>query len=77
MWMQQKLAQKEYKTRHDWAGKVLHCELCKAFKFDHMEKMVYGQPNINLEWWDMTKERTILIHIIRPSNEPTQTTTDL
>ena len=27
-----KLAQKEYKTRHDWVGKVIHWELCKKFK---------------------------------------------
>ena len=26
-----KLAQKEYKTRHDWVGKVIHWELCKKF----------------------------------------------
>ena len=24
-----KLAQKEYETRHDWMGKVIHWELCK------------------------------------------------
>ena len=23
-----KLAQKEYKTKHDWAGKVIHWEIC-------------------------------------------------
>ena len=33
-----KLAQKEYKTRHDWVGKVIHWEMCKKFKFDHMNK---------------------------------------
>ena len=33
-----KLAQKEYKTRHDWIGKVIHCEMCKKFKFDHTNK---------------------------------------
>ena len=22
-----------YKTRHDWAGKVIHWELCKKFKY--------------------------------------------
>ena len=33
-----KLAQKEYNTRHDWVGKVIHWELCKKFKFDHMNK---------------------------------------
>ena len=31
-----KLALKEYKTRHNWVGKVIHWELCKKFKFDHM-----------------------------------------
>ena len=30
-----KLAQKEYNTRHDWIGKVVHWELCKKFKFDY------------------------------------------
>ena len=31
-----KLAQREYKTRHDWVGKVIHCELCKKFNFLHI-----------------------------------------
>ena len=30
------LAQKGYKTRHGWVGKVIHWEMCKKFKFDHM-----------------------------------------
>ena len=33
-----KLVQKEYKTRHDWMGKVIKWELCKKLKFDHMNK---------------------------------------
>ena len=33
-----KLAQKEYKTRHEWVGKVIHYELCKKLKFDHTNK---------------------------------------
>ena len=33
-----KLAQKEYKTRHDCVGKVIHWELCKKLKFDHTNK---------------------------------------
>ena len=33
-----KLAQKEYKARHDWMGKVIHWEMCKKFKFDHANK---------------------------------------
>ena len=30
-----KLAQNDYKARHDWVGKVTHWEMCKKFKFDH------------------------------------------
>ena len=33
-----KLTQKEYKARHDWVGKVIHREMCKKFKFDHVNK---------------------------------------
>ena len=33
-----KLAQKEYKTRHDWVGKVIHWKICKKFEFDHTNK---------------------------------------
>ena len=33
-----KLAQKEYKTRHDSVGKVIHWEMCKKFKFDQTNK---------------------------------------
>ena len=29
-----KLAQKDYKTRHDWVGQVIHWELCKKFQFN-------------------------------------------
>ena len=34
----QKTSIKEYKTRHDWMGKVIHKELCKKLKFDHTDK---------------------------------------
>ena len=33
-----KLAEKEYKTRHNWAGKVIHKELCKILKFEYTNK---------------------------------------
>ena len=33
-----KLAQKEYKIKHDWVGEVNHWELCKKLKFDHTNK---------------------------------------
>ena len=33
-----KFSQKEYKTRHEWVGKVIHWELCKEFQFNHTNK---------------------------------------
>ena len=44
-----KLAQKEYKARHDWAGKVIHWEMCKKFKFDHVNKWYMTNPAPVLE----------------------------
>ena len=32
-----KLAHNEYKTRHDWMGKVIYKELCKKLKLDHAD----------------------------------------
>ena len=37
-----KLAQKDYKTKHDWVGKVIHGELCKKSTFDLMNKCYMG-----------------------------------
>ena len=39
-----KLTQKEYKTRHDWVGKVIHWDLCKKFQFDHTNKWYMRNP---------------------------------
>ena len=39
-----KLAQKVYKNRHDWMGKVIHWEMCKKFKFDHTKKWYMHNP---------------------------------
>ena len=36
-----KLVQKEYKTRHDWMGRVIHWELCK---FAHTDKWYMNNP---------------------------------
>ena len=44
-----KLAQKEYKTRHDWIGKVIHWEMCKKFNFDHTNKWYMHNPAPLLE----------------------------
>ena len=39
-----KLVQKEYKTSHDWVGKVILMELCKKLKFDHTNKWYILNP---------------------------------
>ena len=44
-----KLTQKEYKTRHDWVGKVIHWEMCKKFKFNHTNKWYMHNPAPVLE----------------------------
>ena len=44
-----KLAQKQYQTRHDWVSKMIHWELCKKFKFDHMNKSYMHNPTSVLE----------------------------
>ena len=44
-----KQAQKEYKTRHDYVGKVIHWELCKKLKFDHSTKWYMHKPESILE----------------------------
>ena len=47
-----KLAQRDYKARHDWVGKGIHWEMCKKLKFDHtnkwyMHNLSYKMPHIN------------------------------
>ena len=44
-----KLAQKEYKARYDWVGKVVHREMCRKFQFDHTSKWYMHNPAPVLE----------------------------
>ena len=44
-----KLAQKEYKDRHAWVGKVIIWEMCKKLKFDHANKWYMHNPPSVLE----------------------------
>ena len=39
-----KLAQKEYKARHDWVGKVIHREMYRKFQFDRTNKSYMHNP---------------------------------
>ena len=67
-----KLEQKEYKTRHDWVGKVIHWEICKKFKFDHTNKWYMHSPAPLLEnnthklLWDFDIHTDHLISARRP-----------
>ena len=44
-----KLAQKEYKTRHDWVGKVIYWKLYKKVKFEHTKKWYKNNPEYILK----------------------------
>ena len=62
-----KLAQKEYKSRHDWVGKVIHWEMCKKFKFDHTNKWYMHNPAAVLKndthklLWDFDRRPDLII----------------
>ena len=68
-----KLALKEYKIRHDWVGKVIHWELCKKFRFDHMNKWythnsesALGNKTHKPRWY-FEKQTDYLISTRRPN----------
>ena len=67
-----KLAQKEYKTRHDWVGKVVYWEMCRKFQFDHTNKWYMHNPAHVLEndthklLWDFNIQTDHLIPTRRP-----------
>ena len=43
------LVQKEYKTKHNWVGAIVHRELCKRLKFDHAYISYLDKPDSELE----------------------------
>ena len=45
----QQISAKEYKSGHDWVGKVIHWELCKKLNFDHSTKWYMHKPESVLE----------------------------
>ena len=67
-----KLAPKEYKSRHDWVGKVINKEMCKEFKFDHTKKWYMHNPAPVLEndthkiLWDLNIQTDHQISARRP-----------
>ena len=50
-----KIAQKEYKTRHNWMDKGIHWEMCKEIEIWPYEQMVYIQPNSCPGEWHTNK----------------------
>ena len=52
------MAQKEYKTSHDWVAKVIYWKLSKKLKFGHTNKWFVHKPESVLEnethkiFWD-------------------------
>ena len=67
-----KLAQKEYKARHDWVGKVIHWGIFKKFKFDQTNKWYMHNPAPVLEndahklTWDFDIHTDNVISARRP-----------
>ena len=67
-----KLAQKEYKRRHDWVGKKIHWEVCKEEGFIVNEKWYEHVPEPVLEnerckiLWDFTIQTDHVIEARRP-----------
>ena len=47
-----KLAQKEYKTRHDWADQVIHRELCKSLCLTIRTNGICTTQNLSWRFWD-------------------------
>ena len=66
------IAQKKYKVRHDWVGKVIHWEMCRKFQFDHTNKwyMPHRAPvpenNSHKLLWDFNIQTDHLIPARRP-----------
>ena len=68
-----KLSQREYKTRLDLVGKLIHWELCKKFNFHHSTKWYMQKPESVLEnethkiLWDFEVQTDHLIPARRPN----------
>ena len=60
-----KLAQKEYKTRHDWVGWVINWGMCKKLKFDYTNNPAPVLENDTL-LWDFDIHTDYLISARRP-----------
>ena len=67
-----KLAQTEYRKRHNVVGRVIHWEMCKEYGvecsdkwYEHPSKSVEENEEVNL-FWDFTIQTDREIHHRRP-----------
>ena len=67
-----KLAQKEYKRRHDWVGKRIHWEVCRENGIEVKTKWYEHQPEVVQEnerykiLWDLNVQTDQVIEARRP-----------
>ena len=67
-----KLAQKEYKRRHDWMGKAIHWDLCRKKGFATTDKWYEHEPQPVTEnekfkiLWDFTVQTDHIVEARRP-----------
>ena len=67
-----KLAQREYKAKHDWVGKMIIWKMCKKFQLDHTNKWYMHNQAPVLEnathklLWDFNIQTDHLIPAWRP-----------
>ena len=67
-----KMAQKEFKRRHDWVGKKIHWEVCLKYGFDVKSKWYEHEPETTMEndvctiLWDFNIQTDHVIQARRP-----------
>ena len=73
-----KLASKEYKTKRDRVGRVIHWELCQKLKFDYTNKLSIHNIESALKnkthklLWDFDIQTDHLISVRRKDQTPTR-----
>ena len=67
-----KMAQKEFKRRHDWVGKKIHWEACLKYGFDVKSKWYEHEPETTMDndvstiLWDFNIQTDHVIQARRP-----------
>ena len=67
-----KMAQKEYKRRHDWIGRKIHWEVCRKYGLDTKDRWYEHEPQSVFEneehktLWDFSIQTDHVIEARRP-----------